>query len=112
MPIATALVDASRSTPACRATPALASANSGTISQADQGRSVCSTRASGETASFESHARWSHAGASASGGCGSSTVSSAVRFASALTAAGRWNGSAGVSRPRTTPAIVGCTPAS
>src|SRR6476659_140267 len=94
-----------------RRTPAFANANNGTNTNDVHNSSACSTRAIGETASRDRSASSSHSGASASGGSGSSTVASAIRRASALTARGRWNGAAGASTPITTPAIAGSTPA-
>ncbi len=111
MPSATTLVRASPTAPPVSVTPAFASAKSGRITKLDHGSRACSTRASGETASRESQASRSQDVASASGGSGSSTVSSAIRCASSLTVAGRWNGCAGVNRPIATPAIVGWIPA-
>ena len=112
MPIATASVAAARIVGRDRTTPAFASAKIGRITKLVHGNSACSTRASGETDSRESHARRIHDGASASGGSGWSVVSSAMRLASTLTAFGRWKGVAGASSPSTTPAIVGWMPAS
>src|SRR5919108_441713 len=104
------LVTASPSASGERGTPALARGKSGRITKLVHGNRACSVRASGDTASRDSWASRSQCGASASGGSGSSTVRSAVRRASALTACGRWNGSAGASSPSTTPAIVGGIP--
>ncbi len=91
-------------------TPAFASAKAGRTKRLTHGKSACSIRASGDTASVDRRDSSSQRPASASGGSGSSLVSSAIRRAAALTAAGRWNGRAGARTPKAAPASAGWTP--
>ena len=95
---------------ASRTMPALARAKIGSTTKLDHSCRPCSTRLRGEMASRDSQARRRHCAASASGSSGWSSVAAAIRTASALTAAGRWNGRTGVTKPRATPAIVAWTP--
>jgi hypothetical protein len=90
--------------------PAFASAKTGSTTKLDHGCSACSRRVSGDTASRASDESRRHWWASPSGSVGWSSVRSAVSTASRLTAAGDWNGRAGVRSAIATPAIVAWTP--